>query len=234
MRPQKFFGRASFIVYTIAFMLCPFILSAAPAYGTRMPQKGGFFAGGQTHSVIRRHLEDGYGRVRSTQHFFQLSYGLVDWLSLDLKGGAGNVKQHPLDADEIDYSSSFAGGYGLRLKFYQNDKTRAVLGFQHISVHPRKEFIANMKNKAVLDDWQVSLLGSYELPLLTPYLGTKWSRLDYIHWAEANRKRKMSDMSRMFGLIGGMDIPINERVWLNLEGQAFDGEAFAFSLNYKF
>ncbi|MBN3039714.1 MAG: hypothetical protein JW867_01140 [Candidatus Omnitrophica bacterium] len=207
---------------------------AAPCYGTEVPEQGKFIGGGQTYVILRRYLEKDYGKVRSTQHFFQLSYGVFDWLSLDLKGGAGNIKQHPIIRDEIDYSSSFAGGYGLRAKFLDQDKFSMVFGFQHISVHPQKAYIGNQKNKAVLDDWQFSLLGSYDLSFCRPYLGAKWDRVDYIHWIGENRKRKMSDLSKLTGLVAGFDIPVNDKVFFNLEGQAFDGEAFSFALNYKF
>ena len=35
-----------------------------------------------------------------------------------------------------------------------------VLGFQHISIHPHKSHQNGIKRKAVLDDWQFSLLAS--------------------------------------------------------------------------
>lgn len=213
---------------------------AAPCYGPTLPGRNEFIAGGQTYFILRRYLEENHGKVSSQQHFFQLSYGITDWLSLDLKGGAGNIKQHPLTATVIDYSSSFAGGYGLRFRLYEKDNWRIVLGFQHISVHPRKTYIDSQENKAVLDDWQTSLLASYAIGDFKPYLGTKWSRLDYIHRVSGNRKRRMSELDKMFGFVGGCDIPLafgdgeDKKIWLNVEGQAFDGEAVAISLNYKF
>lgn len=228
--------------FIFLFILCclSHLILAAPCYGPTLPERNEFIAGGQTYVILRRYLEDNYGKVRSIQHFFQLSYGITDWLSLDLKGGAGNIKQYNLDRDGIDYSSSFAGGYGLRMRLYEKDNWRFVFGFQHISVHPRKTYIGSQENKAVLDDWQTSFLASYAVGNVRPYLGTKWSRLDYIHRLDGNRKRKMSDLDKMFGMVFGCDIPLafgrgeSEKIWLNVEGQAFDGEAFAASLNYKF
>jgi len=199
-----------------------------------MPKKQQAFWGLQSHIILKRYLEDEYGKVRSTQQFLLLSYGVFDWLSIDLKGGAGNIKQHPVGNDEVDYSTSFAGGYGFRLKFYDRDKIKLVCGFQHISVHPKKRLIGGTKNKAILDDWQFSFLVSRDLVMVTPYIGTKWSRVDYIHWVEEERKRKMSDLTKDIGLILGLDIPINKRIWLNLEGQLFDVEAAAVSLNISF
>lgn len=207
---------------------------AAPCYGTKLPRKGEFFGGVQTHTIFKRHLEGEYGKVRAAQYFFQLSYGVYNWLSVDLKAGAGNIKQHPLGSDEADYPSSFAGGYGFRIKCYDKEKINMVFGFQHISVHPKSIHLEEIKNKAILDDWQVSLLASYDFSKITPYLGVKWSRVDYIHWLREDRKRRMSDSTKSFGLVCGFDLPLAEDIWLNSEGQFFDGEAFSFSFNFKF
>ncbi len=226
---------------------------ATPCYGTKMPEKNKFFSGVGTHTIFKRYLEDEYGKVRSTQTFFLISYGVFDWLSIDLKGGAGNIKQHPLGSDEVDYTSNFAGGYGLRLKLYEKKNSnpvrnteypseknkisngaKIVFGFQHISVHPKSTHLGTVKNQAILDDWQVSLLASYAFKKITPYLGTRWSRIDYIHKVADNRKRKMSDLTKSTGFIYGLDLPVTENIWINLEGSALDSEALACSINFKF
>ncbi len=226
---------------------------AAPCYGTKMPEKKEFFIGFQNHTIFKRYLEDEYGKVRSTQNFLLVSYGVYDWLSIDLKGGAGNIKQHPLGSDEIDYPSHFAGGYGFRLKLYGDKKinpvrntkaiigegkisngVKAVFGFQHISVHPKSLHLGDVKHQAILDDWQVSLLACYDFKKITPYLGTRWSRIDYIHTVSDSRKRVMSDLTKSTGFIFGLDLPLTKKAWLNLEGQLFDSEAVAFSMNFGF
>ncbi len=207
---------------------------AAPCYGTKMPQRKELFSGLQSHTIFKRYLEDEFGKIRGAQYFLLLSYGVYDWFSIDLKGGAGNIKQHPVGSDELDYPSSFAGGYGFRLKLYTREKNKIVFGFQHISVHPKSIRIGDIRHKAILDDWQYSLLVSHDFKKLTPYLGARWSRIDYIHRIEGTRKRLMSDLTKSAGFIFGFDIPVAQKIWLNLEGQAFDSEAFAFSLNYNF
>lgn len=209
-------------------------LHAAPCYGTKMPAKKKFFAGLQTHSIFKRYLENEQGKLRSTQGFLLLSYGVYDWLTIDLKGGSGNIRQHPADNDEIDYSSNFAGGYGFRIKLYDRKNIKSVFGFQHISVHPKSTHLGDVKHQAILDDWQVSLLVSYGFERLTPYVGAKCSRVDYIHWIAGSRKRVMSDLTKGMGLVLGLDIEATERLWLNLEGHFFNCEAAAISLNYKF
>ncbi|MEW6101665.1 MAG: hypothetical protein AB1481_05165 [Candidatus Omnitrophota bacterium] len=222
------------LLLVACYALLVTISYAAPCYGTRMPKKKEAFWGLQTHSVFKRYLENDFGKVRSTQHFLLLSYGVFDWLSIDLKGGAGNIKQHPKGADEIDYSSNFAGGYGFRIKFFERERKKAVAGFQHISVHPKSTHIGDVKHQAILDDWQFSLLASYDWPKATPYLGVRWSRLDYIHWNAGERKRVMSDLTKSTGLIVGFDLGLWQKAWINLEGQLLDSEAVSVSLNLSF
>lgn len=210
------------------------IVYAAPCYGTNMPKKGQFFTGLQTHSVFKRTLENGAGKIRSLQNFLLISSGVFDWLSIDLKAGAGSIKQHPVGSDEVDYQTNFAGGYGFRLKAYDKGNLRMVFGFQHISVHPYSTHLGRIRHKAILDDWQFSFLASRDIFKVTPYLGLRWSRVDYIHKIEGERKRVMSDLTKDIGLIYGLDIPMTKKTWINLEGQAFDSYCFAVSINYKF
>lgn len=210
------------------------VVFAAPCYGTKMPKQKEIFFGLQNHTIFKRYLEKEYGKMRSTQGFFLLSYGFFDWLSLDLKGGVGNIKQHPSGSDEIDYPAFLGGGYGFRIKAYEAENVKMVFGFQHISVHPYAIFLGDARHKGVLDDWQFSFLVSRAFPKITPYIGTKWSRADYIHWQDGERKREKSDLTKSIGLVCGFDLPLTKKIWINLEAQAFDGEAAALSLNYCF
>jgi len=207
---------------------------AAPCYGTKLPQKFKIFMGIQSYSVFKRYLENGNGKLRSQQELLLLSYGLLNWLSIDLKGGSGYIKQHPFRNDELDYPAFLGGGYGFRLKFYEQGNTKMVFGFQHISIHPYTISVEGVKHKAVSDDWQFSLLASYAFSRVTPYIGTRWSRMDYIHWVDSNRKRERSDLTKSVGIIAGVDIPMNERVWITIEGSLLDAEAVAISATMAF
>lgn len=217
-------------------LFLPALADAAPAYGTRMPPKFKLVVGGQTHQIVRRDLEGDNGKMQSTQHFLLLSFGLTDWLSLDLKGGAGDIEQESDAGTTIQYPAFLGGGYGFRLRLYENEKFKAVFGFQHISIHPysQKIGISDTRHKAVLDDWQFSVLGSYKIGEVTPYVGTKWSRTDYIHWVDDTRKRVQSALGKSTGVITGIDIPLTERTWINAEAQFVDVQAWAVSLNYQF
>ncbi|MCX5714283.1 MAG: hypothetical protein NT033_05640 [Candidatus Omnitrophica bacterium] len=199
-----------------------------------MPEKKEIFAGLQSHIIYNKDLEGESGKLRSTQEFFLLSYGVYDWLSLDLKGGLGNIQKHSSVSEDIDYPTYLAGGYGFRVRLYQANNKKAVFGFQHISVHPKTVSVEGSKNKVVLDDWQFSLLGSYDFKKITPYLGVRWSRVGYIHWKDKDRQLVKSDLTKDVGLILGFDLPVTEKIWVNLEGGLVDGEAASLSINYRF
>jgi len=221
----------------LCFLIC-FCISgssyAAPCYGPKMPEEKHFFAGLQTYSVFKRSLEKDYGKIRSLQNFFLLSYGLFDWLSIDLKGGAGNIKQRPRAGDELKYATYLGGGYGFRIRLYEADKTKMIFGFQHISIHPHTVSVDGAKHKAVLDNWQFSFLISHELFNITPYIGTRWSRMDNIHWLDNTRKLEKSKLDKSTGLIIGADIPVSKKLWFNVEGQFFDETSVTGSLNFAF
>ncbi|MFH1772463.1 MAG: hypothetical protein ABH872_06565 [Candidatus Omnitrophota bacterium] len=219
------------LLFLVLFLPAGF---AAPCYGIKLPHKNNFSTGYQVHAILDRDLEGGFGSLRSTQHFFLISYGVFDWLSIDLKGGAGNIKQHPLNSDEIDYTSSFAGGYGFRIKMYDKGDTAVVFGFQHISVHPKTIHLGGVNHQAILDDWQVSLLAGHNFNRFCPYAGMRFSRVDYIHWIEEDRKRRMSLPDESTGMVLGCDFSISDKIWINAEGNLFNGRALSFSVNYEF
>jgi len=220
----------------IAFFSAGFLSKCygAPCYGTKMPERNKFFAGVQTHVLLERELAQSYGTMRSAQNFVLLSYGAADWFSIDLKGGSGVVKQRPLDRSEVDYPTFLAGGYGFRLRLMERAGFKSVLGFQHISAHPFSIHLNGRRDKAVLDDWQWSLLGSYDIARFTPYLGAKWSRADFIHWQGDDRRRDKSVIGRSIGFVLGTDFSCADNIWFNLEGQFIDGQALAWSINYSF
>lgn len=221
-------------VFVILFLLISSKVFSAPIYGSHMPEARKIEIGGQTHYVGERKLEGESGEMNSLQHFLLVSYGITDWACLDLKGGAGNIKQKSDSRDEIVYPSYMGGGYGFRLKIIDRESYRAILGFQHISVHPYSIWIGETKHKAVLDDWQWSLLGSHSFKNLTPYLGIKWSRMDYIHWINDERNLVKSDLTKSVGAIIGTDFNLNETVRINMEAQFIDVQAYAMSINIRF
>ena len=192
--------------------------------------------GAQTYSVLDRKLEGAHGEMQSLQHFLTASFGITDWLSLDLKAGSGNIRQYPDVGEKIAYSTYFAGGYGFRVKVYEKERVKAVCGFQHISVHPYAETVGVDKYEAILDDWQGSALVSYAFSKVTPYAGLKAGRMDYTYWVNENdrNRAKGDETGRVVGIVLGMDVPLHEKAWVNLEAQIVDGAAMTAGVHVEF
>jgi hypothetical protein len=144
------------------------------------------------------------------------------------------VQQTPEGADEISYNTNFSGAYGFRVRLFRDEikNIRAIAGFQHISVHPDSRDVEGLENDCIVDDWQLSFLLSRDYKHISPYLGCKISRNDLIHKVEGEGKRKKSE--HLFGLFTGLDIYLNDRFRLNLEGRFIDETAFSCALVHKF
>jgi len=207
---------------------------AAPAYGPYLPERNQFHIGVQSYTVFERKLYRDQGEMHSQQQFLLISYGITDWLSLDLKGGSGDNEQKPDNGNALRYETYMGGGYGFRIKMVEKNDTRAIFGFQHISIHPHHISVDGVKHKAVSDDWQFSFLLSHRFGKLEPYAGTRWSRMDYIHWVDTVRDRVKSDPDRSVGALLGFNYYLKDNIWLNLEGSAIDSEALAAGINFHF
>lgn len=227
-----------YLIIVVAVILGIFVAQqgfTAPSYGTDMPRKGEWVKALETNIVFKRKLDKSYGKFKSEQYFLDLSYGVSDWIVVDLKIGLGNVNHKPTDSYGIDYDAHFAGGYGFRVRVFDSPghSVKGVLGFQHISVHLPAERIEGDKNKVILDDWQISALISKDFRLFTPYLGAKLSRSDLIHKLNGVRKRKKSG-DPFVGLIVGAHIRLGERFKLNIEGRVVDETALSARISCPF
>jgi opacity protein-like surface antigen len=224
-----------FVILFISLVLSSSVAYAAPAYGTKMPQKGKFFGGLQYYAILDRDLNNDNGDLRSSQEHILLSYGVTDWLSLDLKASMGTIEHEAADGTKIKYDRPlWGGGYGFRVRLYENGPVKVVSGFQHISIHPRTVKRNGEKNNAILDDWQGSALVSYDLKKFTPYTGLRYGATDYLHRLNNDANRVYIDEDRRFDAVLGVDVPLSEKVWLNVEGAFGGGEALATSVNFKF
>ena len=203
-----------------------------------MPNAGQAFLGLQNYEIFRRDLNNGNGQIRSQQNFFTLSYGLTEWFSLDLKYTLYSTFTHEgMDGENLEKYGRpgwWGGGYGFRIRLYENGPWKMVTGFQHISTHPQTLKANGVKNNGILDDWGGSTLVSYDLKRFTPYFGVAYSTLDYIHRINNDAERINSDKHRYVGLILGVDVPVTKKVWINLESDWRDGGAGAASLNFRF
>ncbi len=208
---------------------------AAPCYGPRMPAKNRWILGYESDFIFKRKLADNYGTMRSFQHFFTMSVGIFDWLSLDGKLGIGDVKTWAGDYPAVKYDYGFSGAYGFRIKVLDDQKhgLTGILGFQHISVHPPGKNIDDNKNQCIVDDWQASVLISKKIKDFGPYLGLKVSECDLIHRLnETGRKRRKSELAP--GLFVGADYYIKDRIKLNIEARFLDETAVSGGASYIF
>jgi hypothetical protein len=128
----------------------------------------------------------------------------------------------------------WGGGYGFRVRLYENGPVKIVSGFQHISIHPKTVKSNGQKNNAILDDWQGSALVSYDLKKFTPYTGVRYGSTDYLHRLNNDANRVYMDEDRRVDAVLGVDVPLNEKVWVNVEGAFGAGEALATSVNFSF
>ena len=208
---------------------------AAPAYGTKMPLKHEFFGGLQHYTIFSRDLNKDNGSMTSQQDHVLLSYGVTDWFALDLKWTRGDITHIDQDGAKIKYDHPlWGGGYGFRVRLYENGPVKVVSGFLHISVHPRSVKRNGEKNNAILDDWQGSALVSYDLKKFTPYTGVRYGTTDYLHRLNNDADRVYTPESRRTDMVLGVDVPLTPRTWLNVEGAFGGGEALATSVNFKF
>lgn len=210
-------------------------LFAVPCYGTHMPGKKKFFGGVEYNYIIKRELEHDHGRVKNPDQFLMVSYGIFDWLSLDLKGGSGKIYYKDSEYGDQEFATSFAGGYGFRIRLWQNKNKdiKVVTGFQHISVHPKRVHSADGRYSIVIDEWQGSCLGSVRIKQFDPYLGFKYETFDLIRWLkDANRKRYKSEDN--WGLVLGTDFWLKKNIKLNLECHFLDEKAASVSLTREF
>jgi hypothetical protein len=220
----------------IAVLMNVSSVMAAPAYGTAMPQKEGTFWGLQHYYVDRRNLDNDQGVLHSHQNYLTMSYGVLDWLSLDLKLSLYSTFRHnSADGSQMRYDRSvWGGGYGFRIKLHEKGPWKTVTGFQHFSIHPMTVKKDGRKNNGILEDWQFSLLESYKMKYVTPYAGVRYTVMDYIHTLDNERNRINSDDARRFGLILGADIPLSPDVWLNFESDWQDGGSATGGVHFRF
>lgn len=227
--------KITFAIITALSILIVNNLMAAPCYGTHMPQKKKWFGGIEYNFVIERKFQHNHGRVKNPGQLLMLSYGVFDWLSIDLKGGSGKITYKDSEYGDQEFSTSFSGGYGFRIRLREDkDKNiKIVTGFQHISVHPKRVHTTDGRYTVVVDEWQGSCLGSMQIKQFNPYLGFKYETYDLIRWInDANRKRYKSEDN--WGLVLGTDFWIKKNLKLNLEYHLLDEKAASISVGFDF
>ena len=229
MRNIKVYGLIVVTLFTA------YSLFAAPTDGTNIPYKGKYITGYQNNSIFKHDLAGSYGNVRSLQNYYTLSYGVFDWLTLDGKIGFGNVREKGGVHPKVEHNYGFAGGYGFRLRVMDDaaNKVRVVTGFQHTSAHPANRNLSGDKRMAIYEDWQVSLVSSKDVGIITPFAGAKVSYGNLIQKTN-DIDRKNRPPKYYAGVVVGCDLKVTKNTYLSFEGHFIDETSLSAGAYYKF
>ena len=225
------------LVFTFTLFSFPGGSYTAPSNGTGFPPKGKAEAGYEFNLMQRRALRRSYGTLSTRNHFYTFSLRLSERFCLDGKLGLGDLRHKGgIYLPKVDYNTGFAGGYGFRFRAFEDKETgiSAILGFQHISVHPRDTHVDENKYEAFLDEWQLSALAAKDFAHFSAYAGVKGSDCEIVYKInEQDRKRRFS--KQHIGIITGLDLYLAERkVRINLEARFIDETAFSVTVAYLF
>lgn len=221
------FSFLSSLLYSVCY--------AAPLYGPDMPKRGQWYTGFEANIVFERAMRKVLGEAETKQYFYNASYGVYDWMSFDGKLGIGDTEFDTRDAGRLDYDFGFSGAYGFRFKIYNDEpkRVRAILGLQHISAHPPKEEVNNIKYTAIWDEWQLSLLLAKGFDRFEPYVGIKASQLYIIRKDNLENSWAWNGARDHFGIIVGSKADLFKNWYLDLEGRFIDETAFSLAISYK-
>lgn len=225
-----------FIIITTVFFCFCVNADAAPSNGTRFPKSLKFETGYQYNGMFERTLRNSFGDLKTQDNFYTLSIGIFDWLVFDGQIGFGNVVNNNGKFPKLEFNTGFAGGYGFRIKAYEYKPwgLRAIVGGQHICVHPAARSIDDTKYESILDDWQASAIVAKDIKPLTLYAGIKGSDCQMIYKFN-NHDRKRVSSERHIGLITGLEIyALKDKGRINTEMRFFDEAAFTASYSYMF
>ena len=200
-----------------------------------MPKEKQWIWGLAGDFLIDRNLKADQGGTSGNRYFVTGSYGVFKWICFDGKIGVGDVCWHNSSLGNLSYNTGFAGGYGFRIKGYENKNLglKTVACFQHISVHPHTTCPANDKHRVIIDDWQGSILISKDIENFMPYVGVRYGTVDFIKWINEHDRRRIKSKD-MFGAVIGMDYLIGKSVRLNIEGDFIDGEEISIGVSRDF
>ena len=210
---------------------------ATPSGGATFPPQGKIEAGYEYNVMFDRSLRESHGSLKTQDHFFTLSFGIFDWLSLDGKIGIGGIT-HTAAAylPRLEYKSGFAGGYGFRVKVFDHAPSgiRVIIGAQHISVHPQPEMVNDNKYRACLDDWQLCGVIAKNFKLATPYVGIKGSDCEIIYDIDHHGQKRYYSKDHIGFLFGSDFLLFDDKVKINIEVRFFDETGLSTAITYRF
>lgn len=229
--PKKLIIAPLFIFF---FLLYHSRASALPTFGTLMPERGKWQAGGRADFVFDRNIKD-FDDAQTSAYHYTASYGFADWFSFDGMIGWGDLGSELIGEEKIRHRFGFSGGYGFRAKLYKNEKYNFdwAAGFQHMSTHPPNEYYAGRQRDIIWDEWQLSTTASLGLWRFTPYCGVKWSVAYLIYKIDHDRHRRLSNGPPV-GLVVGTDFRVFDYIYINTEGRFFDETSLNAGLTVRY
>ncbi|MBI4846297.1 MAG: hypothetical protein HY810_07505 [Candidatus Omnitrophica bacterium] len=226
-------GRVVLVGFLI-FLFFGGVAFAIPSEGDFLPALHKSIWGAQFNHIFLRDFNKVEGKASTTQYFISASYGLTERLFLDGKVGMGSVSFDRNDDISLDFSAGFAGGYGFRYLWYEDKSSgfKSILGFQHISCHPFKDTVNDVKHRVIWDEWQMSLLGIKEWEKAALYAGVQYSEVQLKYKVDDFRRRLKSE--DIWGVFFGANYSFNDRVSFNTEARLLDEWGVNLGVCYKY
>lgn len=226
-------GRIKLIAVVI-FLLSSVNAIAIPSEGNFLPEKHKSIWGFQFNNIFLRDFNKLEGKGSTKQYFLKASYALTNRFYLDGKIGLGSVKFRRNDGIDLNFSSGFAGGYGFRYLLWENNQCgwKSILGFQHISCHPFKDTVNNVKHRVIWDEWQGTWLFMKEWENKALYFGPQYSAAQLKYKVDDFRRRLKTEDS--WGLLFGGDYSLSKKMSISAELRVLDEWAINTGISYKF
>ena len=224
----------SSLVVTSFLIFYPEVSFAAPTCGVHMPKRNTVDFGIEGYSLrCYKTKDEVQAKLKGDGVFLSLTYGIFDWLVMDLKFGSSSIRNDVFEATKYDYGASWGGGYGFRWQLYKNEDKgiKIITGIQHMSIHPKANDL-NTKRKSILDDWQVQLLISKLWKSLDFYGGIKSSIGRYIR--KFNETSETVSLDEHISAVVGTEFYINDKWHLNLEARFLEEDSFTLGIRYQF
>ena len=210
---------------------------AVSSNGTRFPPARNVDLGYEYDAMFKRTLNRSHGDLQNQDHFYTVSFGVFDWLSLDGKIGMGDVSlRDSANLPKLDFNAGFSGGYGFRIRAFEHKKlgVRLIVGGQHISVHPPARSIDDNKYTSCLDDWQVTGIVAKDFKRFTVYAGAKGSDCQLVYKINKHNEKRLYSETHI-GMISGLEVYLfDNKLRLGAEGRFFDETAFSTTVSYLF
>ena len=226
-------GRTELIAVLI-LLLSSVNVIAIPSEGNFLPAEGAAIWGLQFNNIFLRDFNEVEGQGKTKQYLLKTSYALTKRFFLDGKIGLGSVRFKRNDGIDLNFSSGFAGGYGFRYLLFENEQSgwKSIVGFQHISCHPFKDTVGDVKHRIIWDEWQGTWLFIKELEKADFYFGPQYSAAQLKYKVDDFRRRLKSEDS--WGLLFGANYSLTKKASISAEIRVLDEWAINTGISYKF